>query len=148
MISPMGMEEDDERRSTRKRRAIVEAATAAFLRDGYRGTSMDEVAAKAGVSKQTVYKHFADKERLFSEGHRPRHVGRWWRGRLPRCLRTQGAPDRWQQDSCQRRRDVMTNDELETLAAKQAITEVIYRYCRGLDRMDRALALSVWHPGG
>ena len=42
----------------------------------------------------------------------------------------------------------MTNDELETLAAKQAITEVIYRYCRGLDRMDRTLALSVWHPGG
>src|SRR5436190_20060303 len=63
----MIVDEDDERRSTRKRRAIVEAATAAFLRDGYRGTSMDEIAAKAGVSKQTVYKHFADKERLFSE---------------------------------------------------------------------------------
>jgi AcrR family transcriptional regulator len=54
-------------RSTRKRRAIVEAATDAFLRNGYLGTSMDEVAALAGVSKQTVYKHFADKERLFSE---------------------------------------------------------------------------------
>jgi AcrR family transcriptional regulator len=56
-----------EDRSTRKRRAIVEAAAAAFLRNGYRGTSMDEIAAAAGVSKQTVYKHFADKERLFSE---------------------------------------------------------------------------------
>jgi hypothetical protein len=31
------------------------------------------------------------------------------------------------------------------LVAKQQITEVIYRYCRGLDRMDRAMALSVWH---
>jgi TetR/AcrR family transcriptional repressor of mexJK operon len=57
----------EERRSTRKRRAILEAATTIFLRNGYRGTSMDEIAARAGVSKQTVYKHFADKERLFTE---------------------------------------------------------------------------------
>ena len=58
---------DDEPRSTRKRRAILEAATTVFLRKGYLGTSMDEIAALAAVSKQTVYKHFADKERLFSE---------------------------------------------------------------------------------
>lgn len=58
---------EDERRSPRKRRAILEAATTLFLRNGYLGTSMDEIAALAGVSKQTVYKHFADKERLFSE---------------------------------------------------------------------------------
>jgi hypothetical protein len=37
---------------------------------------------------------------------------------------------------------------LEQLAAKQAITEVIHRYCRGMDRMDKALTLSCWHPGG
>jgi AcrR family transcriptional regulator len=60
-------EVEDERRSTRKRRAILEAATTVFLRNGYLGTSMDEIAALAGVSKQTVYKHFADKERLFVE---------------------------------------------------------------------------------
>jgi TetR/AcrR family transcriptional regulator, mexJK operon transcriptional repressor len=57
----------DEHRSMRKRRAIFEAATTAFLSNGYLGTSMDEIAALARVSKQTVYKHFADKERLFSE---------------------------------------------------------------------------------
>ncbi|MDP9084524.1 MAG: nuclear transport factor 2 family protein [Pseudomonadota bacterium] len=34
------------------------------------------------------------------------------------------------------------------LAAKQAITEVIHRYCRGMDRMDKDLTLSCWHPGG
>ncbi len=56
---------EDERRSARKRRAILDAATTVFLSNGYLGTSMDEVAKLAGVSKQTVYKHFADKERLF-----------------------------------------------------------------------------------
>ena len=58
---------DETNRSARKRRAILDAATATFLRQGYLGTCMDEVAALAGVSKQTVYKHFADKERLFTE---------------------------------------------------------------------------------
>ena len=57
----------DERRSARKRRAIVQAATTVFLRNGYLGTSMDEIAALAAVSKQTVYKHFADKQSLFAE---------------------------------------------------------------------------------
>jgi TetR/AcrR family transcriptional regulator, mexJK operon transcriptional repressor len=54
-------------RSTRKRRVVLEAATALFLRHGYLGTSMDQVAADAGVSKPTVYKFFGDKEHLFSE---------------------------------------------------------------------------------
>jgi TetR/AcrR family transcriptional repressor of mexJK operon len=44
----------------------MEAATTLFLRNGYPGTSMDEIAALAGVSKQTVYTHFADKQRLFT----------------------------------------------------------------------------------
>jgi TetR/AcrR family transcriptional repressor of mexJK operon len=61
------MAEPEEKRSDRKHREIVEAAAEVFLRQGYDGTSMDEIAAKAGVSKQTVYKHFADKERLFTE---------------------------------------------------------------------------------
>jgi TetR/AcrR family transcriptional regulator, mexJK operon transcriptional repressor len=56
-----------ETRSTRKRRTILDAAAAAFLDNGYARTSMDEIAALAGVSKPTVYKHFASKERLFSE---------------------------------------------------------------------------------
>jgi TetR/AcrR family transcriptional repressor of mexJK operon len=59
--------DDDERQAARKHRAILEAATTGFLQTGYLGTSMDQVAALAGVSKQTVYKHFADKEHLFTE---------------------------------------------------------------------------------
>ena len=54
-------------RSTRKRRAILEAARELFLQHGYLGTSMDDVAAVAKVSKQTVYKHFGDKRRMFVE---------------------------------------------------------------------------------
>jgi TetR/AcrR family transcriptional regulator, mexJK operon transcriptional repressor len=57
---------EEEGRSARKRRAIMEAATTVFLGKGYLGTSMDEIAALAAVSKQTVYKHFADKEGLFT----------------------------------------------------------------------------------
>ena len=45
----------------------MDAATAVFLKKGYGGTSMDEIADIARVSKQTVYKHFADKDRLFAE---------------------------------------------------------------------------------
>lgn len=37
-------------------------------------------------------------------------------------------------------------DAIATLAAKQAITEGLYRYCRGIDRMDRALMATVFHP--
>lgn len=53
--------------SARKRRAILEAAEEMFLRGGYLGTNMDELAALSEVSKQTVYKHFGSKEALFVE---------------------------------------------------------------------------------
>ncbi|MET8546449.1 TetR/AcrR family transcriptional regulator, partial [Kitasatospora sp. NPDC004799] len=48
-----------------KREAITRAATVVFGREGYVRASMDAIAAEAGVSKRTVYNHFADKEALF-----------------------------------------------------------------------------------
>ena len=43
----------------------------------------------------------------------------------------------------------MSDDQaIQDLLDKQAITEIIYRYCRGLDRMDREMTLSCWHEGG
>lgn len=53
------------RRTDRIHAAILAAAEEVFLRDGYVGASMDRVAQLAGASKQTVYKHFGSKERLF-----------------------------------------------------------------------------------
>jgi TetR/AcrR family transcriptional regulator, mexJK operon transcriptional repressor len=54
-------------RGDRKRRVIADAATDAFLSGGYTRTSMDDIARLAGVSKQTIYMHFGDKERLLLE---------------------------------------------------------------------------------
>ena len=53
------------RRSAAKRLAILQAARALFLRDGYVRTTMDAIAAEARVSKRTLYSHFADKDQLF-----------------------------------------------------------------------------------
>jgi TetR/AcrR family transcriptional repressor of mexJK operon len=61
------MHDHDDSRAGRKRRAIMQAAMRLFLTRGYDGTSMDDVAMTAAVSKPTVYKHFADKEQLFSQ---------------------------------------------------------------------------------
>ena len=46
---------------------IREAAAALFLERGYQSTSMDDIAAAARVSKQTIYTHFADKRELFAD---------------------------------------------------------------------------------
>ncbi len=48
-----------------KRRAILTAAQQLFLARGYAGTSMDQVADAADVSKRTAYRHFGSKEDLF-----------------------------------------------------------------------------------
>ncbi|KAF1030945.1 MAG: HTH-type transcriptional regulator RutR [Pseudomonas sp.] len=55
------------RLTDRKREAIVSAAIAEFRDNGFEVTSMDKIAATAGVSKRTVYNHFPSKEELFSE---------------------------------------------------------------------------------
>jgi AcrR family transcriptional regulator len=49
----------------RKREKILGGAMQVFLEMGYAETSMDRVATAAGVSKQTIYSHFRDKEGLF-----------------------------------------------------------------------------------
>ncbi|UVM73821.1 TetR/AcrR family transcriptional regulator [Pseudomonas alvandae] len=56
-----------QRLTERKREAILQAAIAEFRSSGFEVTSMDRIAATAGVSKRTVYNHFPSKEELFAE---------------------------------------------------------------------------------
>ncbi|RUX47472.1 MAG: TetR/AcrR family transcriptional regulator [Mesorhizobium sp.] len=48
-----------------KRISVVEAAASVFCREGFAGANIDLIAAEAGVSRQTVYNHHGDKEKLF-----------------------------------------------------------------------------------
>lgn len=54
-------------KSEEKRQLILDAATDCFCNDGFVTTSMDKIAKQAGVSKQTVYSHFGNKDELFGE---------------------------------------------------------------------------------
>jgi TetR/AcrR family transcriptional repressor of mexJK operon len=53
-------------RDLQKREAILAAASALFFERGILATTMDSVAERAGVSKMTVYAHFADKPALLA----------------------------------------------------------------------------------
>ena len=52
--------------SVPNRERVLRAATAAFMTDGYR-SSIERIAQRAGVAKQTVYSHFPSKDHLFEE---------------------------------------------------------------------------------
>jgi TetR/AcrR family transcriptional repressor of mexJK operon len=51
----------------RSRAAVLEAARTLFMGKGYAGTTMDEIAALAGVTKRTLYNNYADKDALFTQ---------------------------------------------------------------------------------
>jgi AcrR family transcriptional regulator len=49
-----------------KRISILDAAAEVFCREGFSGASIDEIAAVACVSRQTIYNHYREKETLFT----------------------------------------------------------------------------------
>lgn len=51
----------------RKFEQVLEGARDVFLREGFEGASVDEIAKQAGVSKATLYSYFPDKKLLFME---------------------------------------------------------------------------------
>lgn len=55
-------------KSDKKREQILDAAGDLFTHRGYESTSLDELAAAAGVSKQTIYSHFESKADVLREG--------------------------------------------------------------------------------
>jgi AcrR family transcriptional regulator len=71
--SPDAREEGLRERNTRERRdALVEAAYALFAEKGYAATTMDDVAARAGLSRRTAFRYFASKEDLVFPAHEER----------------------------------------------------------------------------
>lgn len=58
---------NQEERSERSRAHILEAALGLFSHQGYRATSIREIAERAGVSTGNVYHHFRDKDTIFKE---------------------------------------------------------------------------------
>ena len=54
-------------RTGRKFDQVLRGAREVFLRDGFGGASMDDIARQARVSKATVYSYFPDKRHLFVE---------------------------------------------------------------------------------
>lgn len=55
----------DDPRVLRTRAAVLEAARALFLRQGFAGTTMDQIAVEAGLTKRTLYNNYDDKRALF-----------------------------------------------------------------------------------
>lgn len=53
-------------RVARTRAAVAQAATTLFLRKGYAGTTMEDIAELAGIAKRTLYNNYGDKEALFT----------------------------------------------------------------------------------
>lgn len=61
------MAADGEIRKGRKYDQVLEGARQIFMRDGFDGASVDDIAREAGVSKATLYSYFPDKRLLFTE---------------------------------------------------------------------------------
>jgi TetR/AcrR family transcriptional regulator of autoinduction and epiphytic fitness len=134
-----------QRLTDRKRVAVVSAAIEEFLAAGFDATSMDRIAARANVSKRTVYNHFPSKEALFAEILRQlwdaSHSGEAFAYRA-------AAPLREQLIELLMRKLRLMNDEAFVALARVAIAAGIHSPERARDMVarlgEREEDLTVW----
>jgi AcrR family transcriptional regulator len=89
-LPPASTEAAPDAQDSAKRRQILDGARLVFLRDGYDGASMSDVAREAGVSKGTLYVYFPSKEALFEAQIRD---GRARQAEHLAKLTAEGAPE-------------------------------------------------------
>jgi len=141
----MDLNATHQRLTDRKRLAVISAAIEEFLAAGFDATSMDRIAARASVSKRTVYNHFPSKEALFAEILRQlwdaSHGGEAPAYRAGRPLRTQLL------DLLSRKLKLMNDDAFLSLA-RVAIAAGIHSPERARDMVarlgEREEDLTVW----
>ena len=63
-----------QRRKDARPAEILDAAFVEFADKGYRATRLDDVAARAGIAKATIYVYYADKDAVFEEAVRSRII--------------------------------------------------------------------------
>jgi AcrR family transcriptional regulator len=85
LAGPLGTK-DAQRRRTRE--ALRRCALARFAREGFEGAAVAEIAADAGVTERTFYRHFPSKESVLFEDFASR-LG-WFRAAL--AVRPRGEP--------------------------------------------------------
>ncbi len=100
-------------RGARRREEIVAVAEAVFLAQGFTETTMRDVAARAGASKETLYRHFGSKEELFAEVVSNRARG--LRGRLDADFERPNALAAVLRDLGVNLLDAMTSPEVTSL---------------------------------
>lgn len=123
-----------QRLTDRKRLAIVDAAIAQFRENGFEATSMDKIAATAGVSKRTVYNHFPSKDELFAE-----ILLRLWESSSARMAipYRPDAPLRAQLLELMQQKMLMLSDACFIDLARVAIAETIHSPARAEEMVNR-----------
>ncbi|MDO5680412.1 MAG: TetR/AcrR family transcriptional regulator [Pelistega sp.] len=69
-----------------KSEAILSASCSLFYKNGFHATGVDLLASNAGITKKTLYKHFATKDTLISATLAHRHT--WFTDRLMTALKS------------------------------------------------------------